>query len=402
MKDCVVLDKPKIMVVYGTRPEAIKVAPVIDALSSAEDLDCIVAVTGQHREMLDQVNKLFGIEPAVDLNIMKAKQTLNEIFARTLQGLDSELNKFKPDAVMVQGDTTTSTAAAVAAFNRGIPVLHLEAGLRSGNIASPFPEEANRRLTSQISALHLAPTTTSEQNLIAEGIDPATVVVTGNTVIDALLVAVNKEVRLEDSRIQSVVDSGRRIVLVTTHRRENQGAGMENVGRALAALATRYPDVAFVLPAHKNPVVREAVLPHLLGIQNFYMCEPLSYGEFTSLLSKAHLVLTDSGGVQEEAPSLGKPVLVMRENTERPEALAAGTVELVGTNRDSVVNAVSRLLDDDKEYGLMANAVNPYGDGLAARRTLAAIRCFFGIGERMPNFAETVAAEGNSAVQAAH
>ncbi|GAA3795497.1 non-hydrolyzing UDP-N-acetylglucosamine 2-epimerase [Micrococcus endophyticus] len=377
---------PKVMPVYGTRPEAIKVAPIVKALQADDRFECVVAVTGQHREMLDQVNELFGIVPDHDLNIIRPRQTLNGVFARTLEGLDAVLEQERPDAVVVQGDTTTSTAAAVAAFNRGIAVVHAEAGLRSFDIHSPFPEEANRKITSQIAALHLPPTSVSRDNLLREGVAAEDVYVTGNTVIDALLEAVEHQVPFEDERLAALQASGRRVVLVTTHRRENQGDAMRGVGRALARLAAAHPDATFVLPAHRNPVVREAILPEIEGRENVLVTEPLAYGEFTHLLSVATVVLTDSGGVQEEAPSLGKPVLVMRENTERPEAVTAGTVRLIGTDEEVVVAEVTRLLEEPEAYEAMAAAVNPYGDGRAAERTVSGIAQLLGVGERLPEF----------------
>ena len=377
---------PKVMPVYGTRPEAIKVAPIVKALQADDRFECVVTVTGQHREMLDQVNELFGIVPDHDLNIIRPRQTLNGVFARTLEGLDAVLEQERPDAVVVQGDTTTSTAAAVAAFNRGIAVVHAEAGLRSFDIHSPFPEEANRKITSQIAALHLPPTSVSRDNLLREGVAAEDVYVTGNTVIDALLEAVEHQVPFEDERLAALQASGRRVVLVTTHRRENQGDAMRGVGRALARLAAAHPDATFVLPAHRNPVVREAILPEIEGRENVLVTEPLAYGEFTHLLSVATVVLTDSGGVQEEAPSLGKPVLVMRENTERPEAVTAGTVRLIGTDEEVVVAEVTRLLEEPEAYEAMAAAVNPYGDGRAAERTVSGIAQLLGVGERLPEF----------------
>lgn len=379
----------KIMPIYGTRPEAIKVAPIVKALEASDQFDCVVAVTGQHREMLDQVNELFGIVPAHDLNIIQPRQTLNSIFAKILEGVDRILLEEKPDAIVVQGDTTTSTAAAIAAFNLQIPVVHAEAGLRSFNIMSPFPEEANRKLTSQIAALHLAPTRVSKANLLREAVDEAGVYITGNTVIDALLEVVDKKIPFTDPQLAEVeqkVADGTKVVLVTTHRRENQGEAMRGVGRALARLAKENPEVLFVLPAHKNPVVREAVLPFLEGLENIVVTEPLAYGEFTHMLSLANVVLTDSGGVQEEAPGLGKPVLVMRENTERPEAVEAGTVRLIGTAEDTVFDQVQTLLHDEAAYRAMANAVNPYGDGKAAGRTVSAIAQMLGVGEREAEF----------------
>lgn len=376
---------PLVMPIFGTRPEAIKMAPIVQALQRSE-MDCFVTVTGQHREMLDQVNDLFGVVPDADLNILQPRQTLSSILVKTIDGLDKVLAANRPDAVVVQGDTTTSTAAALAAFYRGISVVHVEAGLRSGDILSPFPEEANRKITSQISRLHLAPTTVSKANLLRENVASQDIVITGNTVIDALLTTVSKSIGFEDSQLEDIARAGKRILLVTTHRRENQGEAMRGIGRALKRIAEAEEEVIIVLPIHKNPAVREAVLPALVGKQNVIVTEPLAYGEFTRLLSLATLVLTDSGGVQEEAPSLGKPVLVMRDNTERPEAVEAGTVKLIGTSEETIVNEVLGLLRDDASYQAMANAVNPYGDGKAASRSVAAIAEMLGVGARMSDF----------------
>ncbi|MHA7219784.1 non-hydrolyzing UDP-N-acetylglucosamine 2-epimerase [Arthrobacter sp. MDT1-48-3] len=377
---------PVVMPIFGTRPEAIKMAPIVKALKESGSLECVVTVTGQHREMLDQVLRLFDIEPDHDLNILRSGQTLAGIMTRTIDGLDALFATTRPDAVVVQGDTTTSTAAAIAAFYRGIPVVHVEAGLRSGDLFSPFPEEANRKITSQIASLHLAPTAASKQNLLDEGIVAGDVVVTGNSVIDALLDTVGKDIAFTDSGLEQLATSGKQILLATTHRRENQGEIMRGMGRALARLADSEPDLAIVLPAHKNPVVREAILPAIEARANVLVTEPLAYGEFTRLLSLAHIVLTDSGGVQEEAPSLGKPVLVMRENTERPEAVHAGTVRLIGTDEQRIVDEVRRLLHRPAEYASMANAVNPYGDGKAAGRTVGAVAELLGVGQRMAEF----------------
>ncbi|WP_159700991.1 non-hydrolyzing UDP-N-acetylglucosamine 2-epimerase [Arthrobacter sp. 18067] len=377
---------PIVMPIFGTRPEAIKMAPIVTAFQESADFECVVTVTGQHREMLDQVNELFGIVPDHDLNILQQRQSLSAIMTRTIDGLDKLFAANKPDAVIVQGDTTTSTAGAIAAFYHGIPVVHVEAGLRSGDLFSPFPEEANRKITSQISSLHLAPTSVSRANLLAEGIAESDIVVTGNSVIDALLTTVDKHIPFSDPQLEELAASGRRILLVTTHRRENQGDAMRGVGRALARIAEAEPELVIVLPAHKNPVVREAVLPALEGKQNVIVTEPLAYGEFTRMLSLAHIVLTDSGGVQEEAPSLGKPVLVMRDNTERPEAVDAGTVTLIGTDEEKIVKEVDRLLNQQDAFDAMANAVNPYGDGKAAARTVAAVAQLLGTGSRIPEF----------------
>ncbi|MGO2541924.1 MAG: non-hydrolyzing UDP-N-acetylglucosamine 2-epimerase [Specibacter sp.] len=376
-----------VMPIYGTRPEAIKMAPIVAALKADDTFECVVTVTGQHREMLDQVNALFGITPDHDLNIHQPGQSLAGILTRTINGLDSLFATVRPDVVIVQGDTTTSTAGAIAAFYAGIPVVHAEAGLRSHNLFSPFPEEANRKITTQIASLHLAPTSTSKANLLAEGVDALDIAVTGNTVIDALLTTVNKNIPFTDPLLEELAASGKRILLVTTHRRENQGDTMRGVGRALASLADAHPDVVIVLPVHKNPLVREAVLPALSGKANVLVTEPLPYGEFTRLISLATVVLTDSGGVQEEAPSLGKPVLVMRDNTERPEAVTAGTVKLIGTDPATIIESVTSLLTDPSAYSAMANATNPYGDGRAALRTGAAIHQLLGSGARAEDFA---------------
>ncbi|WP_246482747.1 non-hydrolyzing UDP-N-acetylglucosamine 2-epimerase [Brachybacterium halotolerans] len=386
------------MTVYGTHPEAIKVAPIIKAIEADSALENIIVVTGQHREMLDQVNAIFGIVPDHDLNIMSAGQTLNEIVAKVVSGIDGLLEKEAPDAVIVQGDTSTVMGAAVASFNRQIPVVHLEAGLRSGDINSPFPEEANRKLTSQIAALHLAPTETSKSNLTRENISENAIVVTGNSVIDTLQFAnSNLVVHFEDERLERLQkkradgDPGR-ILLVTAHRRENLGTAMKDIGEAVAELARKYPDLTVVFPIHKNPKVRAAIRPAVEGVENVYLIEPLAYAEFTRALGIADVVLTDSGGVQEEAPSLGKPVLVMRENTERPEAVLAGTVKLIGTHRQRLVDEVSLLLDSEEAYKGMANAVNPYGDGRASERTIAALHQLFSLssGMEVPEFTALV------------
>lgn len=382
----------RIMTIYGTRPEAIKVAPIIKAIEAAEGLENIIVVTGQHREMLDQVNTMFHIIPDHDLNIMSAGQSLNQIVAKVITGVDSILQIEEPDAVIVQGDTSTVMGAAVASFNRHIPVIHLEAGLRSGDIYSPFPEEANRKLTSQITALHLAPTNTSKDNLLREAISENDIVITGNSVIDTLLYATeNLDVTFYDERLQALYEAktagtAGRVLLVTAHRRENLGDAMVEIGQGVADIANKYPDLTVVFPIHRNPKVREAIRPSIESLDNVLLIEPLAYAQFTKALSLADVVLTDSGGVQEEAPSLGKPVLVMRENTERPEAVVAGTVKLIGTHRQRIVDEVSLLLDSEEAYKGMANAVNPYGDGKAAERTIAAIRWKFGQGERPEDF----------------
>ena len=378
---------PTVMLVYGTRPEAIKMAPIVAAIKAAPDLTASVVVTGQHREMLDQVNGLFGIEPDHDLDLLAQGQTLSQVTTRVLDRLAPVLEQVKPDAVVVQGDTTSAFAAGLAAFYQKIPVFHVEAGLRTDNPLNPFPEEMNRRLTTRMSVLHLAPTSTSRDNLLAEGVAPETVVVTGNTVIDALLSTVRGRDGFETPSLKILDDTDGRVVLVTAHRRESWGEPLQAVGRALNRLATSFPDVTFVLPLHANPIVREALIPSVGGLDNVIVTDPLEYGDFSRLIERSTVVLTDSGGVQEEAPSLGKPVLVMRENTERPEAVDAGTVRLIGTDEEVVVEAMTTLLTDDAAFAEMANAVNPYGDGRAAERTVAAIRQYFGLGERIADFA---------------
>jgi UDP-N-acetylglucosamine 2-epimerase (non-hydrolysing) len=366
------------MVVFGTRPEAIKLAPVVQALHRSPGFEPIVAVTAQHREMLDQVLETFGIVPQHDLNILKDRQTLTDVTVRALEGMTPVIEKERPDAVIVQGDTTTTFVGALAAFYQRVPVIHVEAGLRTRDPYSPYPEEINRRLTTQLTALHLPPTTMSKRNLLLEGVDESRVVVTGNTVIDALLWTVQQPLASGDDVLAGL--DGKRVVLVTAHRRESWGPAMEGVGRALADIARTEPDVEIVFPMHRNPRVREAIVPAVEGLSNVRLLEPLPYAPFAHLMRRADLILTDSGGIQEEGPSLGKPVLVMRDTTERPEAIVAGTARLVGTDEHAVAGAVRTLLRDDAAYDAMANAVNPYGDGQAARRTVGALRHFFGDG----------------------
>lgn len=377
----------KVLLVYGTRPEAIKVAPVVHALRKSVHLAPVVAVTGQHRAMLDQVNDLFQIKPEHDLDIIRDRQRLEGITTRALEGVADVLEQEQPAAVLVQGDTTTCFAAALAAFYQKVPVIHLEAGLRTGDRYNPFPEEVNRRLTTQLAAVHLAPTSTSKSNLLADGVSESAIYVTGNTVIDALLDVVSRELPIDNHDVRRV--GSRRSVLITAHRRESWGEPMARTARAIARIARRNPDVAFLLPAHLNPAVREVLLPPLHGLENVIVTEPLAYGDFARAMAQATLVLTDSGGVQEEAPSLGKPVLVMRETTERPEAVEAGTVRLVGTDEDLIVAQVSTLLTDSAAYASMARAVNPYGDGAAAHRAVQAIEHYFGLAGRPEDFDPT-------------
>ena len=377
--------KTKVMLVFGTRPEAIKMAPLVKELERRDsDFETIVCVTGQHREMLDQVLTIFDIKPQYDLNIMKSGQDLYDITTRVLVGMRDILNEVKPDIVLVHGDTTTSTASALAAFYQQIPVGHVEAGLRTHNIYSPWPEEMNRQITGRIASYNFAPTQLSRQNLLDENAAESSITVTGNTVIDALHIVVNK-IKSDNQLAEQIAANlkqagydverlagGKRMVLITGHRRENFGEGFLNICRAIKALSERYPDVDFIYPMHLNPNVRRPIREifgeNMNGGGNLFLIEPLEYLNFVALMEMSNIVLTDSGGIQEEAPGLGKPVLVMRDTTERPEALDAGTVKLVGTNYDKIVGEVSRLIDDPEEYSRMSHAINPYGDGKACPR----------------------------------
>ena len=376
----------RVMLIYGTRPEAIKMAPLVRALDGHLDLQPVVAVTGQHREMLDQVNRLFDIKPEHDLDLMVHGASLTDLAARTLAATGELIHGESPDAVVVQGDTTSAMIAALAAFYNEIPVVHLEAGLRTGDLSAPFPEEGNRRLVAPLARLHLAPTQTSRRNLLGESVPSLRVAVTGNTVIDALHTAMSVPVEFGDPAMGELVESGDRFVLVTAHRRESWDGPMVEAMRGLRRVVERHGDTRFVVPMHRNPIVRAVIEPALADIPNVVLTEPMDYHEFTHAMGAAHVLLTDSGGVQEEAPSLGKPVLVMRETTERPEAVTAGTVRLVGTDADAVEYSLNRLLEDDVAYRGMANAQNPYGDGAAAPRCVAAIAHLFGLGERLPDF----------------
>jgi UDP-N-acetylglucosamine 2-epimerase (non-hydrolysing) len=369
----------RVMTVFGTRPDAIKTGPIVQAFRTCDEFEPIVVVSGQHREILDQVLDVFDIEPDVDLNISAPGQTLTEITTRTLAGLAPVFAKYVPDLVVVQGDTSTSFAGALGAFYGGVPVAHLEAGLRTGDTHSPYPEEMNRRLVSQLTDLHLAPTTAAKENLLREGVSESSIVVTGNTVIDALRWTIGQPpIAFADPKLSILFESKKKVLLVTAHRRESWGYGMASIGAALAELSTLEPDIVIVVALHPNPVVRRSLVPVLRSNPNVILIEPLPYAEFACLLNRSDIVLTDSGGIQEEAPSLGKPVLVMRETTERPEAIAAGTARLVGTDRDLIVSSVRQLLHEPITYAAMAAAVNPYGDGLASVRTINAFRRFFG------------------------
>lgn len=368
----------KTLCVFGTRPEAIKMAPLALALAADERFEAKVCVTGQHREMLDQVLGLFAIEPDFDLNIMRPGQDLTDVTTSILQGMKRVFAEFKPDVVLVHGDTATTFAASLAAYYQQIPVAHVEAGLRTGNIYSPWPEEANRKLTGTLASFHFAPTKTSLANLLREGIAPTSVVVTGNTVIDALLDVVKRldddqELNAKAAAPTAFLDSTRKLILVTGHRRESFGGGFERICHALMEVAQQHPDVDIVYPVHLNPNVREPVNRLLSGITNVHLIEPLDYLPFVSLMSRSYIILTDSGGIQEEAPSLGKPVLVMRDTTERPEAVDAGTVKLVGTDTSNIVRELNRLLSDQDAYRAMSYAHNPYGDGQACGRIIEAL-----------------------------
>ena len=363
--------KPKILTIFGTRPEAIKLFPLVHALEADERFDSRVCVSAQHRGMLDQVLAIAGVHPHHDLDLMTAGQTLDELTARALTGIGRVLDEEQPDWVVVQGDTTTVMAGAMAAYYRKIPVCHVEAGLRSGDIYQPWPEEVNRRVVGTFAKLHCAPTQTSADALLKENVDPASVYVTGNTVIDALK-WVTQRIEEQPSLASGLADledrfAGKRIIGMTSHRRENFGEGMENIANAVKRIASR-PDVAVIFPLHMNPNVQAVMNEQLGGLDNVALIEPLDYPHFAHLLGISHLMLTDSGGVQEEAPALGKPVLVMRETTERPEGLVAGTAKLVGTDADTIVRETERLLDDPQAYSAMARAHNPFGDGHSSQR----------------------------------
>ena len=381
--------KIKVMTVFGTRPEAIKMAPIVLELQKHPDtIVPVVAVTAQHREMLDQVLNLFHIKPDHDLNIMAAGQTLFDITTRAMMGLDKVLTEEKPDIVLVHGDTTTTFAGALAAYYHQTAVGHVAAGLRTHNKYSPFPEEMNRRLTGCIADLNFAPTSTSEANLLAENVPPESIFVTGNTVIDALHHTVRDDFDFQEESLKDVDFQNKRIILVTTHRRENLGEPMRHVYKALKQLTEEFDDVEVVFPVHKNPKVREVVNEELGGLAKVHLIDPLDYEPFANLMHRAHLILTDSGGVQEEAPALGKPVLVLRDTTERPEAVDAGTVKLIGTDRERVYEEAKKLLTDKAEYSRMAESVNPYGDGKAAARIIQAILYHYGLADGRPDVFE--------------
>ena len=368
------MKKLKLMTVFGTRPEAIKMCPLVLEMGKYPDyIEPIVAVTAQHREMLDQVLELFNVKPDYDLNIMASGQTLYDITTKALNGLKEVIEEAKPDMVLVHGDTTTTFAGALAAFYAQVPVGHVEAGLRTGNKYSPYPEEMNRKLTGSIADMHFAPTSTSKANLLKENVNPETILVTGNTVIDALETTVKADYEFADAEFNKIFARGNRLILMTTHRRENIGEPMRNVYKALRKVLETHADVEAVFPVHKNPKVREIVQEELGGLDRVHLIEPMDYEPFANLMGKVDIVLTDSGGIQEEAPALGKPVLVLRDTTERPEAVDAGTVKLIGTEYEDVLRETNLLLDDAEHYKKMAEATNPYGDGKACERIIRAI-----------------------------
>ncbi len=369
------MNKKRVIIVFGTRPEAIKMAPLVHALAADDRFDARVCVTAQHREMLDQVLELFEVVPDYDLNLMKPGQDLSDIMCGVLQGLKPILADFRPDYLLVHGDTATTISSSLAAYYQQIKVGHVEAGLRTGNIYSPWPEEGNRKLTGAITDLHFAPTEASKSNLLAENIEESKIIVTGNTVIDALLGVINKlenntKLKLTLQDRFSFLDETKRLVLITGHRRESFGGGFERICEAVAQISRVFPDVEFVYPMHLNPNVREPVNRLLADFKNVFLIEPLDYLPFVYLMNRAYLLLTDSGGIQEEAPTLGKPVLVMRDTTERPEAVEAGTVKLVGTNINVIVQELTVLLSNEEAYKAMSFSHNPYGDGQACDRIL--------------------------------
>ncbi len=366
--------KIKVMSIFGTRPEAIKMAPLVKHLASLPEFESLCCLTGQHRQMLDSVMEIFRLRADYDLNIMQARQSLSSITSRTLTGMDDVLEQAKPDLILVHGDTSTTFVAALSAFYHQIPVGHVEAGLRTYNKYSPYPEEMNRVLTGRIADLHFAPTERNRQNLLREGVPEERVCVTGNTVIDALLQVRDLPYEFEDPCLRALDFEGRRVITVTCHRRENLGENMVQIFSAIRRLAEDYPDVEVVYPIHMNPKVRRTADPILGGVPRVHLIEPLEYQPFVNLMAKSYLIVTDSGGMQEEAPSLGKPVLVVRRETERPEAVEAGTVKLAGVEAESIYRLAAELLDDPEAYRAMARAVNPYGDGRACARILDAIR----------------------------
>lgn len=378
------MKKPVILTIFGTRPEAIKMAPLVKTVERSDYLVSKVCVTAQHRQMLDQVLDIFGINPDYDLNIMKEGQTLSGITNLVLDGVERVLGELKPDMVLVHGDTTTTFAAALAAFYCKIPVGHVEAGLRTYDKYFPFPEEMNRKLTGCIADIHFAPTRSNFNNLVREGVNPENIYITGNTAIDALRSTVFEDYEFENELLKNIDFKNKRIIAVTAHRRENLGEPLRNICYALREIKQKYDNVEIIYPVHLNPLVQEPVREILEGIPGIHLTEPVQVLDMHNILARSYLVLTDSGGLQEEAPSLGKPVLVLRNETERPEAVEAGTVKVVGTDKDNIVKETFRLLDDETEYKRMAHSVNPYGDGHASERIVEAIRYWFGLTDKKP------------------
>ncbi|SKC56412.1 UDP-N-Acetylglucosamine 2-epimerase [Maledivibacter halophilus] len=367
----------RIMSIFGTRPEAIKMAPVVKRLEETDGIESIVCVTAQHREMLDQVLKLFNISPQYDLNIMKSGQTLSEITCRALMGLEKVIKEVNPHMILVHGDTTTTFVGALAGFYNQINIGHVEAGLRSGNMYSPYPEEMNRSLTGRLANLHFAPTNGNKKNLLREDIEKNDIIVTGNTVIDALLGIVNEEYKFELDILNNIDYKNKKVILLTSHRRENLGKPMENIFSAIKEIVMKNEDAEVVFPIHLNPKVREIAFSILENTPRVHLIDPLDYEPFANLMNRAYVILTDSGGIQEEAPALGKPVLVLRTETERPEAVEAGTVNIVGVEKEEIFNTTDKLLNNKEEYKKMASAVNPYGDGKASERIVKAIKEYF-------------------------
>ncbi|WP_434654863.1 non-hydrolyzing UDP-N-acetylglucosamine 2-epimerase [Thermoanaerobacterium thermosaccharolyticum] len=380
----------KVMPIFGTRPEAIKMAPLVKELESASDIETVVCVTAQHRDMLDQVLRLFNIDPKYDLDVMKKNQSLSAITSSVLKGLDEVLEKEKPDLILVHGDTTTTFVSALSAFYKKIKVGHVEAGLRSYDKWFPYPEEINRKLTGVLADLHFAPTQTAKDNLLREGVCEKDIFVTGNTVIDAMKYTVKDNYVFRDDRLNNVDYENKRVIVVTAHRRENWGEPIENICNALRKIAINIKDTYIIYPVHKNPIVRDTVFSILDDIENVLLLDPIDTDEMHNLLKRCYMVMTDSGGLQEEVPSLGKPVLVLRDVTERPEAVKAGTVKIIGTDFDRVYSEAKLLLTDKNEYDRMANAVNPYGDGNASRRIVTAIKYVFGMTNERPNDFKTI------------
>ena len=380
------MKKIKVMTVFGTRPEAIKMAPLVLELESREEIESIVCVTAQHREMLDQVLELFNIKPDYDLDIMKERQTLTGITSRVIEGLEEVLKEAKPDIVLVHGDTTTTFAGALAAFYAGAKVGHVEAGLRTYDKWSPFPEEMNRRLTGAITDIHFSPTVRNRENLLREGVSEDTIFITGNTVIDALKTTVKDNYEFHDKGLQEILKSDSVKILMTAHRRENLGEPLENITRAARRIVEDFENVELIYPMHLNPAVREVATKNMGGHPRIHLIDPLEAGDMHNAMSKADIILTDSGGLQEEAPSLGKPVLVLRHETERPEAVEAGTVKLAGVEEEDIYEMTKTLLTDKEAYDKMAKAVNPYGDGQASKRTVDAILYMLGDGKRPEDF----------------